>query len=541
MVDDQQGGLQAAAGHKKPAQRVLILDYGSQYTQLIARRIRQLHVYCEIWPWNASNEAITGFAPRAIVLSGGPQSVYAEGAPTLREAVLEANVPVLGICFGLQLLVRALGGEVAPSDTREYGHASVEPIAGALPAHAEGLWDGMLESKQAAGFEVWMSHGDHVAALPQELVCVASTNNAPFAAVAHTSRPILGLQFHPEVHHTPKGIELIRYFVLSMAQMDASWTMDSFIDTQVAALQKKVAPGEHVICALSGGVDSSVVAAILAKAIKSQVVCIFVNNGLVRSGETEDVRRVFEEQFGLPLRVVDAEDRFLTALAGVTDPERKRKIIGGLFIEIFEAEALGIPDARFLAQGTLYPDVIESVSVTGGPSATIKSHHNVGGLPERMNFKLVEPLRELFKDEVRSLGIALGLPEHICYRQPFPGPGLAIRIVGEVTRERLAKLRKADAIVLEEIAAAGLERSCWQSFAVLLPVRSVGVMGDGRTYEETIAIRSVDSVDGMTADWSRLPYDLLAKMSSRIVGEVVGINRVVYDISSKPPGTIEWE
>ncbi|HET8723388.1 MAG TPA: glutamine-hydrolyzing GMP synthase [Anaeromyxobacteraceae bacterium] len=514
------------------SEKILILDFGSQYTQLIARRLRELGVYCEIHPCTMPGAAMRAWKPRGVVLSGGPASVLADGSPRVDRAVWDLGVPVLGICYGLQLIAHELGGRVDKAAHREYGPATIEARPGAA------LFAGI-----PARLDVWMSHGDRVEALPPGFEPVASTQSAPFAAVQDPVRRIYGVQFHPEVVHTPRGAEILRNFAQGVCGLSGTWSMRAYVDVAVEQIRAQVGDG-HAICALSGGVDSAVAALLVHRAIGDRLRCIFVDNGVLRSGEREQVERVFGQMFHLPLVTVDARKRFLSKLAGVTDPEQKRKIIGREFIAVFEEEVERLSRegerAQFLVQGTLYPDVIESVSFKG-PSATIKSHHNVGGLPEVMKLALVEPLRELFKDEVRRLGVELGLPQASVQRQPFPGPGLAIRVLGEVTEERLDVLRRADAIVQDEVRAAGLQEKLWQSFAVLLPVRSVGVMGDERTYESTCAIRAVESTDGMTGDWARLPYDLLARLSSRIINEVRGINRVVYDVSSKPPATIEWE
>ena len=511
--------------------RVLVLDFGSQYTQLIARRIREHRVYSEIWPCTRSIEDIRAFRPKAIVLSGGPSSVHEEGAPSIGLDVFDLGVPVLGICYGMQLMCHLLGGRVVRGDRHEYGRAEVQQL---------GDGDLLYGFHDEDHLHVWMSHGDSVESLPAGFSVLGQSESCPYAVVADASRRLYGLQFHPEVVHTPRGQEIIANFLFRIAKVEPSWTMGGFIEREIESVRERVG-SDKVICGLSGGVDSSVVAVLLHKAIGDQLIPVFVNNGVLRAGEAEQVQAVFRDRLGLNLRYVDATDDFLNALEGVVDPEQKRKIIGRVFIDVFDAAGHEVgADVRWLAQGTLYPDVIESVSFKG-PSATIKSHHNVGGLPERMNLKLIEPLRELFKDEVRLMGKELGLPDDVVHRQPFPGPGLAIRVLGEVTRERLDILRQADRIVLEEIREANLYTSIWQSFAVLLPVRSVGVMGDARTYENTCAIRAVTSVDGMTADWAQVPYEILGRMSNRIINEVRGINRVVYDISSKPPATIEWE
>jgi GMP synthase (glutamine-hydrolysing) len=510
---------------------VLILDFGSQYTQLIARRIREQRVYCEIHPCTVSLEAVRALNPKAIVLSGGPSSVYGEGAPTVDRGIFELGVPVLGICYGLQLIAHLLGGKVEKADAREYGAArlTVDSPVGIFRRFSKG-----------EAMDVWMSHGDSIAAMPPGFATIGTSGNTPFCAVAHEARRLYGVQFHPEVVHSPRGNDVLAAFLFDVAGLAPTWTTTSFTEEAIAAVREKVGPHEHVICGLSGGVDSSVAAVLCHRALGDRLTCIFVDNGLLREGEAEQVVATFRDNYHMKLIAVDAKQRFLGPLEGVTDPEQKRKIIGRVFIEVFEEEAKKVHDAKYLVQGTLYPDVIESVSFKG-PSAVIKSHHNVGGLPERMKLKLLEPLRELFKDEVRGAGEALGMPAEMVWRQPFPGPGLAIRCLGSVTEARLKVLRAADAIVTAEIRAAGLEREIWQSFCALLPVKSVGVMGDERTYEETCAVRAVKSVDGMTADWAKVPYDVLGRISSRIINEVRGINRVVYDISSKPPATIEWE
>jgi GMP synthase (glutamine-hydrolysing) len=515
---------------------VLILDFGSQYTQLIARRIREQRVYCEIQPCTIGVAGVRDLDPDALILSGGPASVFEEGAPQIEEELFELGLPTLGICYGMQLFSHLLGGQVEPAAEREYGAASLEVVDGA----------GILEAFESGSkIDVWMSHGDRVEALPEGFRVLGRTANAPYAAVGNPERRIYGLQFHPEVVHTPQGPEILEAFLFTVAGLSADWTPGAFIESTVASVNAQVGASQRAICGLSGGVDSSVAAVLVNRALGDRLTCIFVDNGLLRKNEATEVVRTFRDHFHLELRHVDAGARFLKELAGVGDPEKKRKIIGRVFIEVFEEEARAIAaekgeEPAFLVQGTLYPDVIESVSFKG-PSALIKTHHNVGGLPDHMKLDLIEPLRELFKDEVRDVGAAMGMPHHVLWRHPFPGPGLAIRCLGEVTEDRLAVLREADAIWIDEIRASGMYDQIWQAFAVLLPVKSVGVMGDGRTYENVVALRAVAARDGMTADWSRLPDSLLAKTSNRIINEVRGVNRVVYDVSSKPPATIEWE
>jgi GMP synthase (glutamine-hydrolysing) len=511
-------------------QTIIVLDFGSQYTQLIARRLRELSVYSEIWPPNTPPERIRSRKPVGIILSGGPRSVSDPGAPTCDPSVFDLDMPVLGICYGMQLMAHTLGGRVAPAAQREFGHASVR-VSGNAGA-------GVLFSGVPEEIRVWASHGDFVAEPPAGFSVVATSANAPVAAMSNPDRRLHALLFHPEVVHTESGLAILRNFAYGVCRCTGDWTMSSFVEEATERIRTQVGEG-RVVCGLSGGVDSTVAAMLIHRAVGDRLTCIFVDNGVLRLDEASQIRRRFE-RLHLPLVFADASSLFLERLAGVVDPEQKRKIIGGTFIDVFEAEAHKLGTVDFLGQGTLYPDVIESVSVVG-QSAMIKSHHNVGGLPERMRMRLVEPLRELFKDEVRAVGRELGLEEEFVVRQPFPGPGLAVRILGEVTEPRLDLLRRADAIVSQEIRRDGWYERLWQSFAVLLPVQSVGVMGDERTYEYTVAIRAVESRDGMTADWARLPHDLLARISSRIVNEVRGINRVVYDISSKPPSTIEWE
>lgn len=509
-------------------QTLVVLDFGSQFTQLIARRLRELSVYSEILPYNTPLAEIRRRSPVGIILSGGPRSVSEPTAPRCEPGVFQAGVPVLGICYGMQLMTDALGGEVAPAPHREFGLATIAieeeeaPLFATIPSE----------------LRVWASHGDFVKSAPSGFTVTATSANAPVAAMADEDRRFYAVLFHPEVAHTDRGTDILRNFAFKVCGCTGDWTMASFVHETVEAIRRQVGDG-RVVCGLSGGVDSTVAAILIHRAIGDRLTCIFVDNGVMRHNEAEQIRRRFE-RLQLPLVSVDASDRFLDRLTGVTDPEQKRKIIGATFIDVFDDEAKSLGHFDFLAQGTLYPDVIESVSVIG-PSHVIKSHHNVGGLPERMRFTLVEPLRQLFKDEVRAVGTELGLEDEFVWRQPFPGPGLAVRILGEVTASRLNLVRKADAIVAQEVKQAGWYRRLWQSFAVLLPVQSVGVMGDARTYEYTVAIRAVESRDGMTADWAHLPHDLLASISSRIVNEVKGINRVVYDISSKPPSTIEWE
>ncbi len=508
--------------------KILILDFGSQYTQLIARRIREERIYCEIHPCNFSFEEIQNFKPQAIILSGGPASVLGKGAPMVDKRVFEMGLPLLGICYGMQLMTYLLGGKVISSKKREYGKATLK-LGG-----AHDLMEGLNSAST-----VWMSHGDSIAALPDGFEIIGETENGIIAAIANPQQKMYALQFHPEVVHTEQGREILRNFLFKISGLRPDWSMGSFIHRSVKEIRDKVNK-DKVILGLSGGVDSTVAAVLLHQAIGNQLTCIFINNGLLRKNEEKRVQQLFKQFYHIRLRYVDASQKFLKALRKVVDPEKKRKIIGRVFIEVFEAEAKKIKGAKFLGQGTLYPDVIESVSFKG-PSAVIKSHHNVGGLPKKMGLKLIEPFRELFKDEVRTVGKELGMPDEIINRHPFPGPGLAIRIVGEVTPKRIAILQEADSIVMAEIKANGLYNKLWQSFAVLLPIKSVGVMGDERTYESVCALRMVTSLDGMTADWADIPHEVLGRISNRIINEIKGINRVVYDISSKPPATIEWE
>jgi GMP synthase (glutamine-hydrolysing) len=511
------------------SERIIVLDFGSQYAQLIARRVREQNVFCEIVRHDISAERIRDLAPRGIILSGGPSSVYEEGAPRCDQALFRLGIPVLGICYGMQLACDALGGRVGRASSREYGRASCEvtttdPLFGGVPATTE----------------VWMSHGDQVNEVSAEFAPLARTATCPLAAVRHTTLPIYGLQFHPEVTHTPAGSRMLANFLRGVCGCTGAWRLEDVAESTIAELRRRIG-SDRVICGLSGGVDSAVVAALLSRAVGDQVSCILVDNGLLRKNEAAAVIEQFTTHFKTDLHVVSAEEKFLGVLSGVTEPQEKRRRIGKAFVDCFAEEAARIHGAKYLAQGTLYPDVIESGAAPDGPAATIKLHHNVGGLPDDLQFQLVEPLRDLFKDEARRLGLQLGLPERLVWRHPFPGPGLAVRCLGQVTRSRLETLREADTIVLEELERAGLMRKVSQAFAVLLPVQSVGVMGDARTYDEVLAVRAVETEDFMTADWSHLPYDVLARISTRVINEVRGINRVVYDISSKPPATIEWE
>ena len=508
---------------------IIVIDFGSQFNQLIARRVRENNVYCQVEPADISIEKIKELNPVGIILSGGPSSIYEENSPSIDKAIFDLGVPVLGICYGMQYMVHSLGGVIEAAEKREYGFAQLN-IKADIP----------LFKDMEASFQCWMSHGDSAKKLPQGFEITASTENTEIAAIANVEKGLYGLQLHPEVEHSVNGSLMIRHFLFEVCNCEQNWTMKSFSDGAITQIKEAVGD-KKVIMGLSGGVDSSVAASLIHKAIGKNLHCIFVDNGLLRHNEKGQLQTTLTEKLDMNIKFVDAREKFLSALAGVTDPEKKRKIIGKLFIEVFDAEAKKIEGASFLGQGTLYPDIIESKSAFGGPTSIIKSHHNVGGLPEEMNLKLIEPLQLLFKDEVRKLGLELGIDEELIWRQPFPGPGLAIRIMGDITEERLEILRKADVILLDEIRAAGLYRKLWQSFMVLLPVKSVGVMGDKRTFDNCVAVRAVTSNDAMTADWAKLPHDLLGKISNRIINEVDGINRVVYDITSKPPGTIEWE
>ena len=515
--------------------RILVLDYGSQFTQLIARRIREASVYCEIHPAARGTDLafVRSFDPKGIILSGGPSSVFDEGAPTAAPAILDLGIPVLGICYGMQLIARLAGGKVTPSNAREYGRADI------TVRENKGLFAGF---EPRASTTVWASHGDRLDEPPPHFRVTATSNNAPVAGMQHDTKPIFGVLFHPEVAHTPRGGEILHNFLFAICGCTPDWTPGHFVEQAIARIRETIGPSGRAICGLSGGVDSAVAAALVHRAIGDRLTCVFVDHGLLRRGEREQVEQTFRAHLGMDLRVVDATHRFLKELKDVEDPEEKRRRIGHTFIDVFEDAARHVEgEVGFLVQGTLYPDVIESTSAKGGPSATIKTHHNVGGLPPNLPWKLVEPLRELFKDEVRQVGRELGLPEEIVGRHPFPGPGLAIRVLGPVTEERLDLLRRVDAVYLEEIRAAGLYNQIWQAFAVLLPVKSVGVMGDGRTYDYVVALRAVTSRDGMTADWFPFPHEVLGRISNRIINEVRGVNRVAYDVSSKPPATIEWE